>query len=195
MKGNELVVVVLIAHGADVQASDERGVTPLHAAAEGGHVAIVELLIENGSDVNARSHAEGYHAGYTPVISAGQRGHFDIVDLLRAYGASTGPIEPAVGLLASADPDAGSKTFEKFCIGCHRAGESGGRHGPDLWGVLGREKASIADFKYSKAFERLSGTWTLAEIDAFIASPLDYVPGAAMRIEERSGTRGFSERT
>ena len=182
-KGNAAVAAALIAHGADVQAGDDHGLTPLHAAAERGHVAVVALLVENGADVNARSIQEGNRPGYTPVISAGQFGHFDIVDLLRAYGATIPAVEPVAGRLASADPDAGAKVFDAACIACHTVDEGGGtRHGPNLWGVLGREKASIEDFKYSQAFQRLVGTWTLAEFNAYIAEPMDYVPGSAMRI-------------
>jgi len=183
-RGNEAVAAALIAHGADVEAGDDHGLTPLHAAAERGHAAVVALLVENGADVNARSQPDGHHPGYTPVISAGQFGHFDIVDLLRAYGATTPAVEPVAGLLASADPDAGASIFDEACISCHTVDENGGtRLGPNLWGVLGRQKASIEDFKYSQAFQRLVGTWTLAEFNAFIAEPMDYLPGGAMRIE------------
>lgn len=181
---NEAVAAVLIAHGADVQAGDAHGLTPLHAAAQGGHAAIVALLIENGADVNARSLAEGLHAGYAPIFSAGQFGHFDIVDLLRAYGATAPAIEPVAGLLASADPDAGATVFDATCNKCHTVDEGGrSRLGPNLWSVLGREKGSIEDFKYSKAVKRLVGTWTLAEFNAHIAAPMDYVPGTEMRIK------------
>jgi cytochrome c len=183
-KGNEAVAAVLIANGADVGAADAHGLTPLHAAAEGGRPALVELLVENGADVNARGLQEGHRPGYTPVISAGQFGHFDIVDLLRAYGATRPTIKPVAGLLASADPDAGAKVFDDTCIGCHSVDEGGRtRVGPNLWSVLGREKASIEDFRYSEAFERLVGTWTLAEFNAFVAAPMEYVPGGAMRID------------
>jgi cytochrome c len=46
--------------------------------------------------------------------------------------------------------------------------------------VLGRKKASVENFQYSLAFSRLVGAWTIAEVNAFIASPTDYVPGTNM---------------
>jgi cytochrome c len=59
--------------------------------------------------------------------------------------------------------------------------------------VLGRKKASVEDFLYSRAFGRLVGTWTPAEFNAFIASPLDYVPGTKM-YQELGGIKDSSER-
>ena len=35
-------------------ATDARGETPLHLAAARGHVPVVELLIKNGANVNAK---------------------------------------------------------------------------------------------------------------------------------------------
>lgn len=44
----------LIRAGADVNVFDEIGLTPLHHAAMGEHLAVVELLLASGANVNAR---------------------------------------------------------------------------------------------------------------------------------------------
>ena len=56
------------------------------------------------------------------------------------------------------------------------------KRGPKLWGVLGSTKAGVEEFSYSAALSQLGGTWTLAEFNAFIAAPIDYLPGTTMWI-------------
>lgn len=45
---------VLIANGADVNATDKFGQTPLHAAVGSGRIDLVELLISRGAAINAK---------------------------------------------------------------------------------------------------------------------------------------------
>ena len=73
----------LIADGADVNAKNRDGTTPLHTAAARGHKELVELLIANGADVNARR--SKYGGGYTPLHYAAR--HMEIAALLIANGA------------------------------------------------------------------------------------------------------------
>ena len=92
MKGNIEAVKQHLAAGADVNAKDQNGKTPLHYAAWKGHKEIAELLIANEADVNAKN-----HLGFTPLDKA--RGLFlerifrpekETVDLLRNHGGKTG---------------------------------------------------------------------------------------------------------
>lgn len=87
---------------------------------------------------------------------------------------------PLPVLLASADVAAGEKQAKK-CGTCHNFEEgAGAKAGPDLYGIVGRKVASVADFKYSAAMEAKGGTWTFEELSHFINNPKSYVNGTAM---------------
>lgn len=49
----------LLGDGADANVAawgpKSKGVTPLHLAAEGGHIKIMSLLLKNGADIDART--------------------------------------------------------------------------------------------------------------------------------------------
>jgi ankyrin repeat protein len=82
---------VLIERGADIDAKDVNGATPLHAAALSGQVAIARLLVERGAPIDAL--AEGRYA-VTPVGAAVRRGRDEVAaylvresqDLIRRTG-------------------------------------------------------------------------------------------------------------
>ena len=80
--GNIEVVKQLLAAGANVNAKNKWGGTPLHWAARGGHKEIVELLIAKGANVNAKNDEDG-----TPLHLAADRGHTEVVELLITAGA------------------------------------------------------------------------------------------------------------
>jgi cytochrome c len=94
--------------------------------------------------------------------------------------AAPAPEEPIEKLLASADPAHGENTA-KQCQACHTF-EKGGpnRVGPNLWGVVGRPRASEPGFNYSAAMKAKGGTWTIDELNQFLTSPKGYIPGTAM---------------
>jgi ankyrin repeat protein len=46
--GHQPVVALLLAHGADVNASDNRGWTPLHCAEQNGQKDVAEFLRQHG---------------------------------------------------------------------------------------------------------------------------------------------------
>ena len=69
---------VLIAAGADVNATQAHAFTPLHAAAQHGDDELVELLLSAGADPTART-----DAGDTPADTADAAGHVDVARRLR----------------------------------------------------------------------------------------------------------------
>ena len=88
--------------------------------------------------------------------------------------------EPIEVRLASSSPERG-QAAAKVCLACHTF-EKGGpnKQGPNLWGVVGRPKASEAGFNYSAAMKSKGGNWTFDELDKFIANPRGFVQGTAM---------------
>jgi cytochrome c len=81
---------------------------------------------------------------------------------------------------ASANAEAGAAIFKK-CQTCHSGDKVGpNKVGPNLWGVVGRPKASHEGFNYSEAMKAKGGDWTLPDLAGFIHNPKEYVPGTKM---------------
>ena len=88
--------------------------------------------------------------------------------------------ESAVALLASVDASGGEKVFKK-CAACHGVDEGGGHKvGPNLWNIVGAQKAGKDGYAYSGALAALGGTWSYENLDAFLKKPRDYAPGNKM---------------
>ena len=81
---------------------------------------------------------------------------------------------------ASADAGRGENSAKK-CAACHTFGKGEpNRVGPNLWGVVGRPKASEAGFNYSAAMKAQKGNWTPEDLDAYLTNPRGVVPGTNM---------------
>jgi len=113
-------------------------------------------------------------------------------DTAEADGAETEAEEPSIAeLLASADPAAG-EPITRQCTACHVFNEGGeNRVGPYLWGVVGRDIASVDGFSYSDALQGQDGEWTYEKLDAFLENPRDWAPGTSMSY---AGLRGAEDR-
>ena len=80
--GNDDLIKVLLAGGANVNARANDGSTPLHILASSYNVADAKLLIANGADVNAED-----GDGFRPLDYAGKTSCKDMRDALLQAGA------------------------------------------------------------------------------------------------------------
>lgn len=69
--------------GADVNAANRAGDTPLHYAASRGYTTVVQLLLEKGANVNAAN-----QAGDSPLHNAASRAYNPVIQLLADKGAN-----------------------------------------------------------------------------------------------------------
>ncbi|XP_044973073.1 protein VAPYRIN-like [Hordeum vulgare subsp. vulgare] len=83
IKGHCDAIALLAGSGCmDVECEDVEGHRPLHLAVEGGCADAVDLLLDMGADVHART-----KRGATPLHMADTMGYDDISQLLRGRGA------------------------------------------------------------------------------------------------------------
>jgi len=89
-----------------------------------------------------------------------------------------------VGLIHAApagDPEAGNDVFASECSDCHSVRQGKNKKGPSLFGVVGRQSASIPDYKYSDSMRSYNVVWTPEKLDAYITNPKAVVPGTKMK--------------
>ena len=67
----------------DARSATDEGLTPLHAAAQGGHAGVVRVLVEARADVNAREKKQGV----IPLFVAARDGTAAAVAALVSAGA------------------------------------------------------------------------------------------------------------
>ena len=93
-KGGMSAIKALLAAGSDVNDANDRGWTPLHAAAYANQAEVAALLIEKGAALDAEAHG----AGGTPLIAALFWGHRETADLLGRHGVAPNNLRAAAGL-------------------------------------------------------------------------------------------------
>ena len=185
-----------VEHGAEVAESEPAEAPPAEEASEPSGEAPVQSIADaahsatEAADQTAETAAEATREGAEALEQTGAE--------TRATAEETAPVvpetaaspaaetaaapeaSPALAMVASADPAAGEKKA-KVCSACHTFNKGGpARTGPNLWGVVGREKASFPDFKYSDAIAGLGGSWTWADLDAYLTNPRSFAPGNRM---------------
>ena len=84
----------LLAAGSDINAANDRGWTPLHAAAYANKPEIAAILLAKGAVLDAEAHG----AGGTPLIAALFWGHREVADLLGSHEVTPHNLRAAAGL-------------------------------------------------------------------------------------------------
>lgn len=148
----------------------------LHLAVTLGCLDCVKVLVEAGADVNAIT-----EAGRTPIHLAKRAGQSDIANYLMSHGVALPTPAPIAMKLASADVEKGRATFTRACNQCHNAEQNGAiKVGPNLWSIVGRDKASLAGMQYSDALRGWEGAWTYEDLNIFLSGPTLTRPGVRM---------------
>jgi cytochrome c len=75
----------------------------------------------------------------------------------------------------------GFTVYKRKCFGCHTY-EKGqpNRTGPNLWGIVDKDKAGSENFRYSRQLKLLGGVWTEALLSEFVASPRSMIKDTKM---------------
>ena len=97
-----------------------------------------------------------------------------------AKAAAAAPSEPIEKLLQTASIQKGEQAAKK-CAACHDFTKGGpNKVGPNLFGVVGRARATMAGFNYSGPMKGMGGSWTYEDLNKFLANPKGFMPGTAM---------------
>lgn len=143
----------------ETAAAEEPAAAGEEASAPGEAEEPAEAVAEEGADEAAPATEEGAE------------------EAAPEEGAAAGDLEAKV---AAAAPDDGQKVFRK-CQSCHTVEEGGGhRVGPNLYNVMGRDKATAEGYTYSSALSSLPGEWTLQDMEDYLEDPRGYAPGTKM---------------
>ena len=173
---NVNLVKLLLASGADPKAALVTN-SALYLAVKSGCLECVMALVDSGADVNVLNKDRE-----PPIHAAKLIGLRAIADYLAAHGAVSPRIAPISAKLGSADPAKGQVIFVNNCVRCHHIEpQKGTKFGPNLWAVVGRQKASTENFSYSETLKNWGASWSYEDLNAFLWGPAITAPGVRMK--------------
>ncbi|PZN96100.1 MAG: hypothetical protein DCF31_04800 [Alphaproteobacteria bacterium] len=80
---------------------------------------------------------------------------------------------------AAGDAAKGAVVFNQ-CKVCHVTDKGVNRVGPSLHGVVGRKAGTVPGYTYSAANKNSGLTWTVAQLDTYLAAPQKVIKGTKM---------------
>ncbi|HCP80248.1 MAG TPA: cytochrome c family protein [Octadecabacter sp.] len=118
------------------------------------------------------------------IYHAGGHGDHEQAYVIPVEGneASDEPVEEGPSfeeVYAMADAAAGEGQW-RACSSCHKLEAGENSTGPSLYGVVGRNVGTEADFGYSGSLVAVADIWTPESLNAFLENPRGYAPGTAM---------------
>ena len=135
---------------------------------------LVFLLIQSGAEAvltRGGGHGEG-HTNAFPIEVAEAEPEEET--------AEEEEIEVAFAdLYTEADASAGESVY-RACASCHKLQDGANAVGPHLYGVVGREVASVEGFNYSGALSEQADVWTPENLNGFLENPGEWAPGTKM---------------
>jgi ankyrin repeat protein len=80
-KGDTAALKILVKNGADLEGRNDHGWTPLHMAGLTAQAETLDLLLDLGANISARSHADGFR-GFTILHCVAAEGTYYMAKIL-----------------------------------------------------------------------------------------------------------------
>ncbi|MCL4766238.1 MAG: cytochrome c family protein [Hyphomicrobiaceae bacterium] len=144
--------------------------------AAGAVLAALLLMFGTATLIDIRMSGKLDKPGFTLPVTAPQA-----TDAAATTAAAAGlNFGEVAGLLQKASAENGQAAFKR-CTTCHTP-DKGGRNatGPNLWGIVGRPKATAGGFNYSEALKSKGGEWSYEDLANYIHDPRGFAPGNKM---------------